>query len=155
MSTRGMIALKLPGGDLIGRYHHNDSYPIGLGKTLWHAYHGPFEQNLEEMMHFFLNQHPAGWSTVVDADFYLEPGFVNNRVPFSDEPRRPQCYCHGDRKERNREFLSKKDLKDFDYSYVFDIISLDMTIVESGKVIACVGLNGNEPNWQELEETRV
>ena len=70
MSTRGAIAR----GDATkwtGVYHHGDSYPTTLGRTLWALYHGHFRGDQDAMMNHLIDDHPAGWSTIVDRDFGL------------------------------------------------------------------------------------
>lgn len=128
MSTRGAIAQPIPGG-WRGRYHHFDSYPSGLGQTLWKLYHEHFDGDIERMWQVLLYDHPAGWSTIVDRDFSLAPGYTafdsggcehcrqNRLAPIhtgrepgceysaSEADRRPQCYCHGDRSEEPMPFL--------------------------------------------------
>jgi hypothetical protein len=74
MGTRGVIA-RAAGDGFAGRYHHWDSYPEGLGKALWDLAHGRFRNDLEGMMRFLIDEHPAGWSTIVGADFSQTPGF--------------------------------------------------------------------------------
>jgi len=79
MSTRGVIARK-DGDGFTGRYHHWDSYPSGLGATLYHWAH---RMPRERMLRMLLDEHPAGWSTIVGTDPSLTPGYVeindNNR----------------------------------------------------------------------------
>jgi hypothetical protein len=75
MSTRGAIA-KPHGDGWIGRYHHSDSYPSGLGATLWEAYHGPFKGDAKAMQRYFVDEEPIAWSCVVGADFSLPPGWA-------------------------------------------------------------------------------
>jgi hypothetical protein len=82
MATRGAIARlerrESEGQPPVfrGNYHHWDSYPTGLGKTLWGLYHGHFQQDLELMLQTLIDNHPAGWSSIVAADFTKSPGFV-------------------------------------------------------------------------------
>ena len=80
MSTRGVIA-RQNGSGFIGRYHHWDSYPEGLGKTL---YDWAQRMPLDRMLHILLDEHPAGWSTIVDTDPTLDPGYVE----VNDDERR-------------------------------------------------------------------
>ncbi len=56
MGTRGIIARKTPGG-WIGRYHHWDSYPKGLGKTLFALANGHFKDDLAKMMRVLTVEH--------------------------------------------------------------------------------------------------
>ena len=58
-----------------GRYHHWDSYPSGLGATLWNLYHGHFQKDLNQMLQVLIDEHPAGWSTINNKDFAKDPGF--------------------------------------------------------------------------------
>ncbi|MBI2851286.1 MAG: hypothetical protein HYX80_09680 [Chloroflexi bacterium] len=74
MSTRGVIA-RQKGDAFEGRYHHWDSYPTGLGKALWELAHSEFKCDLEGMLHFLIDEHPAGWSTICNKDFSLKPRF--------------------------------------------------------------------------------
>jgi hypothetical protein len=77
MSTRGVIAIQ-NGDGFIGRYHHWDSYPKGLGKTL---YDWAQQMPLEEMLELLLHKHPAGWSAIVGKNPKLEPGFYSEFNP--------------------------------------------------------------------------
>ena len=77
MSTRGAI-VRLKNGEgtqWAGVYHHWDSYPSGLGATLWDLYHGHFQKDLKGMLEVLIDEHPAGWSTIVNADWSFDPGF--------------------------------------------------------------------------------
>lgn len=99
MATRGCIA-RLTEGRWEGRYHHWDSYPEGLGRTLWALYHGFFGRDLGRMLRVLIDEHPAGWSTIVDVDFRLRPGWVEAEIRAEGQgPRRPVCYCHGERND--------------------------------------------------------
>lgn len=77
MSTRGVIARK-DGDGFTGRYHHWDSYPSGLGRTLYQWAH---QMPRDRMLHLLLDEHPAGWSTIVGTDPSLTPGFVDVSDP--------------------------------------------------------------------------
>lgn len=131
MSTRSAIA-RLTGREPLafeGRYHHWDGYPTGLGRALWTLYHGHFQRDLSAMLEVLIDRHPAGWSTIIGADFTREPGFQELRLggttpphttpshepvtngsktgdpdaelphPATPHPAAPQCYCHGTRSE--------------------------------------------------------
>lgn len=73
MSTRSVIARKTPSG-FKGVYHHWDGYPSGLGATLFGLFNGHFKRDLNAMMKYLVDDHPAGWSTINGADFTLPPG---------------------------------------------------------------------------------
>ena len=76
MSTRGVIA-RQKGDSFEGRYHHWDSYPTGLGKTLWELAHNQFKGDIEGMLRILIDEHPAGWSTICNKDFSLSVGYNN------------------------------------------------------------------------------
>ncbi|OPY54658.1 MAG: hypothetical protein A4E48_00237 [Methanosaeta sp. PtaU1.Bin060] len=77
MSTRGVIARKVGHSSFKGVYHHWDSYPSGLGKELWHIYHGYFQGDLGAMLHKLIDEHPAGWSSILGANWDLAPGYFS------------------------------------------------------------------------------
>ena len=167
MSTRGAIGRLLPDGSWQARYHHFDSYPSGLGRALYLAYRGFFNRSVERMLEYLVDEHPAGWSTIVDADFARTPGYRNYD---EIDDNAPHCYCHGDRHEEAWEVTQENAAgSGVEYAYLFDgtsrmrILSSysgahkmigmfgqgdpDSTWVE----IAAVDLDGPEPNWQELD----
>jgi len=79
MSTRSCIARLTGPNAFKGVYHHWDGYPSALGATLWRLYRTVFDRNLERMLAFLIDEHPAGWSTINDADFSLAPVFSGKR----------------------------------------------------------------------------
>ena len=70
MSTRSVIA-RANGDSWAGRFHHWDGYPEGLGKTLIENATGPFVGNLAGMLKILIDDHPAGWDTIVGRDLNL------------------------------------------------------------------------------------
>jgi len=176
MATQGAIARLLQQQPLrfTGSYIHHDSAPPDLGKTLWHVYHNHFQQNLKAMLQFFIDEHPAGWSSIVGTNFKLLPGFVAPRVDASDAPapdglRAPACYCHGERHDpahpvtqRNAIGLGCRFVYLFDEEHgtlmiaalVDDALSqvdepkLDKSVL--WRVLAEVDLTGAEPDWYSL-----
>lgn len=183
MATRGAIARlkRLTPLEFAGRYHHWDSYPTELGRTLWSLYHGHFEKNLEQMLKVLLDEHPAGWSSLHDADFRLEPGFGDapGRKQ-QEEGSRPQCYCHGDRNEEgwavNQENAAGSGVE---WAYAFSTIQTlarqelhSLLILASyreddrkmigmfgqgdpdavWKSVAVVEMQGSEPDWEHIQE---
>jgi hypothetical protein len=82
------------------------------------------------MLRFLLDEH-TGWSTIVSRDFKLKPGYTNaaqrpegmSYDEFSQLPinRRPQCYCHGHRKEDG--FIADHTTDcGASWAYVFEVV---------------------------------
>ncbi len=104
MSTPGTIA-RLSGLaplHFYGRYHHWESYPSGLGRALRSLYHGHFQCDLGALLRVLLDEHPAGWSSIVGADFDLLPATEGGAAasqehlpPGASQGFMPVCYCHG------------------------------------------------------------
>jgi hypothetical protein len=111
MGTRGVIAEPvtqgIPEHGFIGRYHHWDSYPTGLGATLWALHRDRYDGDTTAMRAELIAAHPAGWSTINGADWDLEPGFTDcttcdkpgwmhyvQNYPAHDLPR-PEPYAPG------------------------------------------------------------
>lgn len=209
MGTRGAIArLTDKGKGFQGRYHHWDSYPTGLGKTLFNLYNSYFDRNLEFMLKTLIDDHPAGWSTINDKNFMVKAGFneykptksrcgacgtnyviravpdfcsecgVRLKEPAREEDNRPNCYCHGDRKEEGW-LVDEKNASGsgVEYAYVFNVKTGHMYIMSSytdigspngekdqkmvgffgagdenavWKPIGEVDLDGEEPNWEAI-----
>ncbi len=117
MGTRGVIAEMHEPGVWRGRYHHLDSYPTALGKTLFELYNGHFNKDLKAMLKVLLHDHPAGWSTI-NANWkkpigYEEPG------QYTSNNRGPACYCHGSRAEEGDEWIGPRDDAGAEWAYVF------------------------------------
>lgn len=73
MSTRSVIGRKTASG-FTGVYHHWDGYPSGLGAQLFEVFNGYFKRDMPAMLKYLIDDHPAGWSTIVGADFTIAPG---------------------------------------------------------------------------------
>jgi len=102
MGTRGFIGVwdknSHPAAEKIhfkGVYHHWDSYPDGLGATLYKLYRGHFKRDMAKMLDFLTKQHTC-WSTINKCDFKLPAGYSD----YIDEKQGPVCYCHGNRSEK-------------------------------------------------------
>lgn len=176
MGTRGCI-VRITEKGFEGRYHHWDSYPSGLGETLWKLYHGYFNGDLAKMLDVLIKQHKAGWSTINGKDFNLPCGFVTLESKDIDEQneryKKPECYCHGERKEE--EWLVTQDNASgsgCEWVYAFDVEKEMMQILasfnedrtkmigvfgcgnENGiwKIVKEVDLDGTEPNWKQIED---
>ena len=119
MSTRGAIVrfTNCETTEFAGRYHHWDSYPAGLGATLWGLYHGYFGKNLRRMLEVLIDEHPAGWATINRKDFYQVPGFHEFSSPHV-VTHNPECYCHGDRSEE-RWLITDNNAADVGCEYVY------------------------------------
>lgn len=124
MATRGAIARRTGEHTFTGIYHHWDSYPEGLGKTLFELYNGFFKRDLDAMLRVLLDEHPAGWSTINGADFSLPAGYHNTTTEeiANGTPKGPACYCHGDRNETGNE-VTEETASDTgcEFVYVFDV----------------------------------
>ncbi|GAB3726714.1 hypothetical protein [Nocardiopsis nanhaiensis] len=177
MSTRGAIACPTPGGGWIGRYHHFDAYPTGLGHELFRLYHDTFNGDHELMAQTLIDEHPAGWSTLIapttvdgDRPFTTEhfayAGFQSHQDPLHGQF--PQCYCHGQRCETADALICRCHLGEtsgcaplfIEWAYV--ITSSGLGVLTSHhphagsdaddrhRPVAFVGWSDN-PNWQVLE----
>lgn len=167
MSTRSAIA-RTNGDGFRGVYHHWDGYPTRLGKTLWQIHHGHFQGDLTRMLRVLIDGHPAGWSTINSKDFRLKPGFINIGKP---DDGRPQCYCHGARREKADPVDQSSDAG-MEWAYVFDETKSTMAVLmrvdgQGERAIGMFGavqadafhwsvrgvfdLRGEEPDWEALE----
>jgi hypothetical protein len=99
MSTRSCIARPTTEG-FSGRYVHWDGYPAGVGKELYGLYQSKFKGKLAGMERFLMDDHPAGWSVICGADWSQTPGFIEVQTRDFKGRERPQCFCHGDRREK-------------------------------------------------------
>jgi len=157
MSTRGCIA-RLRGRTPLafkGVYHHWDSYPSGLGQTLFRLRNQGFKGDTAALLKALIDEHPAGWSTVVGSD-------------------QPQCYCHDDRHEAGFAVTHKNAAQSgIEYAYLFR--GAQMVIAGSfcgsgnkmigmfgcgdpdavWSVIAEINLDGPEPDWKALDQEGV
>jgi hypothetical protein len=119
MGTRGVIARQTGECSFAGRYHHWDSYPDGLGATLFALAQkdGPFGGDLPKMLHVLLDEHPAGWSTINGADWTQPPGYEEDG--FKTEG--PHCYCHGGRREDDHGLFTEMNASasGCEWAYVF------------------------------------
>jgi hypothetical protein len=84
-----VIARTSDGGKTFrGVYHHWDSYPAGLGKTLFHLL-----RKDPEKLRLLIDEHPKGWSTI-NKDWDLEP--IDTRRENKPTPCGPEFYGKGD-----------------------------------------------------------
>ena len=150
MSTRGGIGFGPDGTHWKARYHHFDSYPDGLGKTLFDLHRGFFGRDVADMQRVLFDEHPAGWSSINDTDFTLAPGYTMN-----PDDRRPRCYCHGERHE-DQDYYWTPDTFDEEWCYVITpnhqmYVFRPMPYGKKGaRLVATVDLDGPEPDWGDL-----
>lgn len=167
MSTRAVIA-QAHGDTWEGRYHHFDGYPRGLGKQLYEVYG---QIGLERMKKLLLEEHPAGWSTILECDINATPGY-RELVRHDGEPTRwtpehdaweltqgPRCYCHGDRHDTENWLITPDDETWCEWAYVLGEKEPVMTVFKNRggvgaaqwKPVAVVRLDGQEPLWEGIE----
>jgi endonuclease/exonuclease/phosphatase family metal-dependent hydrolase len=138
MSTRAIIGrVNADGSDgWAGRYHHWDGYPSGLGQRLYFLWLTHFVGDTAAMTKYLIDDHPAGWSTILTGDFNQPAGFLEYGVEHEGEPPRndfdahrkweeaqgPQCYCHGDRHEEASPLETSEQGADTwcEYAYIFN-----------------------------------
>ena len=150
MSTRGIIARPTEGEGFIGRYHHFDAYPAGLGMQLIELINAWGVSNTAKTL---IDDHPAGWSSIF-GDWSQKPGFIEFNNPKRAElERRPQCYCHGDRHEQEQVFDNTDSGCEF--AYVLDEDTKEMTIYETqhadgGHAIGMFGW-GTGGTWRKVD----
>lgn len=151
MGTRGAIA-RLESKELgtwRGRYHHWDSYPDGLGQALYELYQAKFRGRVERMLELLIDQHPAGWSTIVGANWRLKPGYVED---LSKRTERPKCYCHGDRHEEPWEVDQTSVGSGVGWAYVFEGTQMHVlaSVCRDGeKMIGMFGFGDEKAVWRE------
>ncbi len=170
MGTRGFIArqtgivAEMSNRSLLtfaGRYHHWDSYPLGLGSALFRAHRDHFRGDTSAMMKYLIDDHPAGWSQIYGQDFSKSSGYGG---------RGPQCYCHGERSESETVITESNAANaGCEYGYIFNTAG-SMIVASSynpngrkmigafgmgnpnalWRAIAEVDLSGGEPDWEAM-----
>ncbi|MBI3334041.1 hypothetical protein HYZ97_01000 [Candidatus Pacearchaeota archaeon] len=149
---RGAIA-RVTGEGFRGIYHHRDSYPSSLGKTLWDTYQKVGD--LETILDCLIDQHPGGWSSLEGA---------------------ARCYCHRDWDKGDSEGWevnqSNASRLGVEWVYAFDVPNNTMLVIRSfnpsgakvigafglgnpdalWSVVATIDLKGIEPDWKSIEE---
>lgn len=159
MSTRAHIARLTGPDDWVGVYHHFDGYPSGLGAALFEMYRGHFARDLKVMLRWLIDDHPAGWSCVIDCDLSLEPGYVPMEAEQTHEGHtRARCYCHGMRSEPPMP-VSPRRAAWAEWAYVFDDAATMHIYVANDAAgvgvwwrrVASIALNGPAPDWAALD----
>jgi hypothetical protein len=96
-----------------------------------------------------IDDHPAGWSNIIDADWTRAPGWHTHPSRGSA----PRCYCHGERSEPDD--LRTSDAPDYEeFLYVLSPVSRTMAVFQtaddSEHVLAIVRLDDHPPDWLRL-----
>lgn len=171
MSTRGVVARQTGGRcEFRGSYLHYDNYPSGAGATLWHLIN---KYGAKAVAEFLIDQHPAGWSTINDAD--TEQPSVESAMS------KCECFCHS-RHEKYDEtsFLTHETAQacGCEYAYILNGEDDSLIILSSycdpdgqfvgQKMIGAFGMgdvkatwryvttlyptDDKEPDWKQLNE---
>jgi hypothetical protein len=176
MSTRGLIGhwTDKDKGQWEGAYHHWDSYPDGLGKTLYHMFH---DKDINGRLQTLLGH---TWSTINGKSWDMAPGFNEThecraiikgkkcgrpqygkgrhdgrtKHEFTDAPN---CYCHGDRSEQPWNLLTQDNASEsgVEWAYIIDPDKRTITVLEctdSGQHMVGMfghGSNGEDVFWSE------
>jgi hypothetical protein len=149
MGTRGGIVRITGDGTFKGRYHHWDSHTYSLGAELWTLYRERHKKNLEAMLVELIDNHPGGWSTIVEKDWSQPPGY--------NEKQAPQCYCHGDRSEEGMD-LTEENASGVGCEYVYafgkengkDIMLVLSSYVGDRKMIGMFGCGNPNAEWKVI-----
>jgi len=162
MSTNACIA-RLTDAGFEGCYHHWDGIPSELGAKL---YREALVRGTKPLLKLLLDDHPAGWSSIVGTDLDREAGFTEHPPAFgtpeyAENTRKPSCYCHGDRHEEPR--LLAQDTAKVPWAYAFDEGADTMTILrrKDGRWVLCSVIDLHdarnrrflsvEPAWKAIE----
>ena len=159
MSISAIIARPRPDG-FIGRIHLEDGDPAALGRTLYHIHRTQFHGNTTNMLRVLLDEHPAGWVSIVGHDFAYPAGYTTkphllNYTEYWKSPEwlRPQCRCHGDAQYPEMTCTEQDELWEFDWIYLIHVQNCELVIIQphsdnSVEMIGRVRLNGPEPDWR-------
>lgn len=164
MATRGAITRLVSSNPIrfSGVYHHWDSYPESLGKTLWELYHAVFGKDMDALLKMVVDEHPAGWSSLHTSTFAsiqsigAEPNDTELRMR-NDLARLTgaaelssdlNCYCHGERSEEGWE-VNERNAAGSGIEYCYAFGDGDKSILEpAGRntmfVLSSYRLNGDK-----------
>ena len=157
MSTRSAIGRVTGPGKFSAIYHHWDGYPTGLGATLWELYHTHFKKDIEAMLKFLIDDHPAGWSTINGADFSLPAGY-NEDIGGREKPHGPSCFCHGGRNEEKGWVITEKNASGSGCEYVYAFTKKEghniMLVLskDGNKMVGFFGFGDKKATWKQIAE---
>jgi len=125
------------------------------------------------MLDVLLVEHKAGWSSIVDKDFNLPCGFIDYIKEDRTIPKKPMCYCHGEKGEKPT-LITHKNASAIgcEWCYAFDMPKRTMYIMASynpggtkmlsgawglgnpeavWRIVKIVKLDGKEPDWSRIK----
>lgn len=144
-STQAIIARVTQTG-FEGVRHQCDGNPESLGKALWRLCQGKYRGQLEQMLAFLIDQHPAGWVSC----------WGDNAC----------CRCHGQFAASALSMTEQTEYRPAQYVYAFGRTSTHqpfMRVLVKVRLLIANGerwewvscgiafLNGSEPDWQQVQ----
>jgi hypothetical protein len=134
-----------------------------MGAALFELANTQFKGKLEAMLKVLLDDHPAGWSTIMGrqgaADFSKPVGYVDINRRDDYYSNRPKCYWHGDRHDEAWEVKSTDPETWCEWAYVINAEKHAMVVLEEvgrhgeteWRVAAVVDLDEPEPSWEAID----
>lgn len=179
MSTRGCVALRTEDGSWQGVYNHYDSYPTSLGERLWK--HLKWEVDVKVFEHRLLrygtwdgytnkgvceycgqqegNPHTINGKIMPSYDGYdrLETDIQENikETGYPDPDAEYHDHTDAENAQLNPENV---DPVFIEWVYVVDPDSREVEILASNmseeyETVEIVDLDGDEPDWEEIEKS--
>lgn len=142
MSTRSIIArIGKNEGEFSGVYNHSDGMPRTQGPVLFQIIASEFKGDLKSALRYLIDEHPAGWSSII--------------------PEHRRCFCHPENandpefREREPALACTFTLKDSDaqWLYVFDKENMRLYVRDirhdSEHIVELAA--AEEPDWTVIE----